>query len=151
MNGFPQDWAKALELWHRAAELGYETSYYNIGLAYSRGEGVARDGTKAKQYFELAALGGDAEARHNLGNVEGRAGNIDKALRHFIIAVEFGDNESLKMIQQMHSIGHATKDDYAEALRAYQAYLEEIRSDDRDKAAAFSDIYKIIDDSPEVN
>ena len=58
MNGFPQDWAKALELWHRAAELGYETSYYNIGLAYSRGEGVARDGTKAMHYYELAAMGG---------------------------------------------------------------------------------------------
>ena len=32
--------------------------------------------------------------------------------------------------------GHATKDDYAKALRAYQAYLAEIKSAQRDAAAA---------------
>ena len=32
--------------------------------------------------------------------------------------------------------GHATKEDYAQALRAHQAYMDEIRSDQRDKAAA---------------
>ena len=38
--------------------------------------------------------------------------------------------------------GHATKDDYAKALRAYQAYLAEIKSDQRDKAAAASADYR---------
>ena len=38
--------------------------------------------------------------------------------------------------------GHATKYDYAKALKSYQAYLSEVRSDQRDKAAAFSDRYK---------
>ena len=38
--------------------------------------------------------------------------------------------------------GHATKDDYAEAIRARQAYLDDIRSDQRDKAAAFTDRFK---------
>ena len=38
--------------------------------------------------------------------------------------------------------GHATRDDYAKALRAYQAYLEEIKSDQRNKAAEYSDRYK---------
>ena len=42
----------------------------------------------------------------------------------------------------MYSKGCATKDDYAKALQAYQAYLSEIKSDDRDKAAAFSDDFK---------
>ena len=38
--------------------------------------------------------------------------------------------------------GNATKDDYSIALKAYQAYLSEIKSDQRDKAAAYSDNYK---------
>ena len=38
--------------------------------------------------------------------------------------------------------GHATKDDYTKALRAYQAYLVEIKSTQRDKAAAASANYR---------
>ena len=38
--------------------------------------------------------------------------------------------------------GYATKDDYAKALRAYQAYLDGIKSVGRDEAAAFSDRFK---------
>ena len=59
-----------------------------------------------------------------------------------MIAVEFGNNESLKKIKQMYTNGHATKDDYAKALRAHQAYQDEIKSDQRDKAAASSDTFK---------
>ena len=29
-NGYPQDYSKALELWHRAAELGFTLAYNNI-------------------------------------------------------------------------------------------------------------------------
>ena len=35
--GLPQDHAKALELWHRAAELGNATSHHNIGIVHRRG------------------------------------------------------------------------------------------------------------------
>jgi len=38
--------------------------------------------------------------------------------------------------------GHATKDDYTKALRAYQAYLDKITIDQRDEAAAADDDYK---------
>ena len=59
-----------------------------------------------------------------------------------MIAVEGGDNASLKQIKQMYTNGNATKDDYAKALQAYQAYLDEVKSDDRDKAAEYDEIYK---------
>ena len=140
--GFRQDGDKALSLWHRAAELGHPVSYYNIGCAYRHGRGVERDMRKAVHYYELAAMGGDVWARNNLGAFEGDAGNMGRALKHFMIAVEFGDHDSVKNIQKMFKDGHATKDDYAKALQAYQAYLSEIKSDDRDKAAAFDDEYK---------
>ena len=140
--GLQQEMDKALELWHRAGELGYATAYYNIGNANFNGLGVERDMKKATHYYELAAIRGSVNARHNLGNAELRAGNIDRAMKHFMIAVESGSNKSLKMIKQLYSKGYATKDDYANALRAYQAYLKEIKSDDRDKAAAYSDKYK---------
>ena len=141
-SGLPQNEDKALELWHQAGELGNARSYYKIGNAYLTGRGVERSEKKAQHYYELAAIGGDVHARHNLGASEHNAGNFGRAIKHFVIAVEGGDHESLKTIQQMYSNGYATKADYANALRAYQAYLSEIKSDDRDKAAAFDDEYK---------
>ena len=50
--------------------------------------------------------------------------------------------DSLKTIQQMYKDVEATKDDYAKALEAYQAYLSEIKSEDRDKAAEYDELYK---------
>ena len=142
MYGFPQDYAKALELWHKAVDLGYAPSYYGIGVAYDLGNGVERDKKKAEYYYELAAMGGDATARHNIGHLECNAGNYDRALKHFMLAVGGGEKESLSTIKEMFVNGDATKDDYAKALRAYQAHLVEIKSAQRDEAAAFNDQFK---------
>ena len=142
LNGLTQDVDKALELWHRAGELGHVHSYYNIGNAYSSGRGVGRDMKKATHYWGLAAMGGYPNARHNLGIFEERAENYDRALKHYMNAVEGGYNNSLKTIKQMYSYGHAAKADYAKALQTYQEYLSEIKSDQRDKAAESSENYK---------
>ena len=138
-HGLPQDHAKAFELYHQAAELGNKTSYYCIGIAYLNGDGVERDEKKAKHCFELAAMGGLATARYNLGAFEVRNRNVDRALKHSMFAAGDGLKESLNAIKHMFMHGVATKDDYAKALRAYQAYLVEIKSPQRDEAAAFSD------------
>ena len=142
LHGLPQDYNKALQLWHRAGDLGCTDAYFNVGIVYANGEGVEVDQKKAKHYYELAAMGGSVYARHNLGVTEGKAGNHDRALRHFMIAVKDGGNESLETIRQGASIGHVTKDDYKKALESYQEYLNEIRSDQRDKAAALHDRFK---------
>ena len=79
-----------MELWLRAGELGCAASYGAIADAYRNGEGVERDMEKAKHYYELGAMGGDVEARHNLGVFEGNAGNIDRAVKHFMISAGAG-------------------------------------------------------------
>ena len=138
----PQDHAKALELWHRAAELGDAQSYYDVGNSYLQGNGVERDEKKAVHYYELAAMGGHVISRHNLGVLEKRYGNMDRALKHHMIAAGCGDNDSLEKIKQMFKKGVATKEDYTQALLSYQANLVEIKSAQRDEAAAFDDEYK---------
>ena len=42
----------------------------------------------------------------------------------------------------MYKDGFATRDDYSNALKAYQDHLEEIKSDGRDIAAAYREYYK---------
>ena len=140
--GLLRDHDKALELWHRARELGCAEAYYNIGCAYYNGRGVERDESKAEHYYEIAAMDGNVPARHNLGNSEARAGNWDRAFKHYMIAAGVGFNDSVKNIQQLYRDEHATKEDYTKALRAYQKRIDEIRSEQRDKAAAFDDRYK---------
>ena len=66
LYGFPQDYTKALELFHRAAEHGVAIAYAGIGYLYDTGiVGAEVDKEKANHYYELAAIGGCAISRHN--------------------------------------------------------------------------------------
>ena len=141
-GGFAQDYGKALEYWCQAAEHGHTLAHFNIGTIYESGRGVEIDMKKAKHYYELAAMKGDVDARNALGIMEGRSGNMDRATKHFMIAARFGQNNSLKNIQQFYSNGDATKDEYTSALQAYQEYLGEIKSVQRDEAAAAGEQYR---------
>jgi len=136
MTGFPQDYTKALELWHRAGELGYAGAYNNIGYSYMYGEGVEVNEEKAIQYYELAAMMGNVNSRLNLGRVEESKCNMNRALKHYMISVRSGCADPLKMIKKLYSDGYATKENYSASLQAYQTYLGEIKSAQRDKAAA---------------
>ena len=135
-DGLAQNYAKALELWHQASELGNAIAYLGIGDVYYCGRGVRVDKKKAMHYYELAAMGGEVMARHNLGIMEEEAGNMDRALNHWMIAVKDGNSGSLENIKRLYGYGHVTKDDYANALKSYQAYLAEVKSDQRDEAGA---------------
>jgi len=137
-----QDYTKGLELFHRAGELGCAKAYTNIGCSFDIGRGVKVDKKKANHYLELAAMRGNEIARYNLGANEEQQGNIERALKHYMIAVRSGDNVSLKKIQELHTQGNATKDDYTKALQLYQEYLSEIKSVQRDKAAAADEVYQ---------
>ena len=141
-DGFPQDYKRALELYHRATELSYAKAYCNIAYSYDTGSGVDVDKEKATHYYELAAMRGGSMARHNLAANEGRAGNHGRALRHYMIAVRDGFSDSLERIKQLYTTGFATKEDYTTALRSYQMYLSEIKSKQRDEAAAADEKYR---------
>ena len=137
LHGFPQDYTKALELWHRAEKLGYSAAYCSIGSAYLYGQGVEIDTNKIVYYYKLAAIMGNVSARYNLGIImEKSNGKMDRALKHFMIGVRNGDAPSLDKIKEFYSKGHASKDDYTKALQLYQVYLGEIKSRQRDQAAA---------------
>ena len=51
--------------------------YGAILVKLMEGNGVARDTKKKYYYWELAAVGGHAVARHNIGVKEARAGNTE--------------------------------------------------------------------------
>ena len=141
-NGMPQDWVKANELLLKAGELGCAVGYYWLGYSYDYGRGVEADKKKGKHYYELAAKRGNVIARHNLGLLEGKAGNHERAMKHFMVAARAGDNESLDKVKQGFRSGHVTKDEYAGTLRAYHESQTEMKSEARDKAAAVAEEYR---------
>jgi len=150
-GGYQQDYDKALELFYLAGKLGYAKAYSSIGSAYDYGRGVEVDEKMAHNYYELGAIGGDVNARYNLGvdemnagleDEERTVGKMGRALKHYKIATKDGDAESLDKIKEMFTHGYATKEDYTKALQSYQTYLGEIKSRQRDEAAAFSEEFR---------
>ena len=136
INGLSQDWAKANELCLKAGELGSAEAYYNVGVRYDNGRGVEVDTKKANHYYELAAMNGSIKARHNLGMIEGQAGNYKRAYKHCLISARAGDKLSLDTVKGGYMHGDVTKDEYANTLREYHKSLDEMKSEVRDKAAA---------------
>lgn len=136
-HGLPQNYDKANELWLQAGGLGCATANFNFGTAYYRGEGVERNIAKAKQYAELAAIGGNAEARHGLGYVEYTAGNIDRAMKHYMIAAGVGYDDSLTNIRLAFTRGQVTKEYFEKALRAHKDAKDAMKSEQREVAVAF--------------
>lgn len=135
-HGLPQDQRKANELYLKAGELGSAVAYYNLGDSYNRGTGVEMDKKKAKHYYELSAMKGNIVARHNIGALDWYAGNYHRAFKHFIIGARAGYKDSLDMVKQGFPKGLVTKDEYTNTLRAYHERHEEMKSEERDKAAA---------------
>ena len=103
--GLPKHITKSLELWHQAGELGHASACHNIGNAYKFGTGLEVDQKKAIHYWELAAILGNVSARHNLGTIDVHAGNIDRGIKHYMIAVRGGDYVSLNNIQSFFKNG----------------------------------------------
>ena len=134
-RGLQQDLQKANELLLKAGELGCEEAYYNLGNHYDNGRGVERDKKKAQHYWELSAMGGDREARYNLGLIEGKADNFHRAMKHFMLAARAGHEKSLKNVEIGFIEGFVTIDDCVNTALAYTKFHEEIKSDERDIVA----------------
>jgi len=137
MLGLPRDHQKANELFLKGGEHGCAAAYFNLGNSYNFGRGVEVDKKKAKHYYELGAIGGDVQARHNLGLIEEGAGNRHRAIKHYMIGARAGHEMSLDNVKNSFRNGVITKDEYASTLRGYQKTQDAAKSEAREKAASF--------------
>ncbi|KAK1746784.1 hypothetical protein QTG54_002128 [Skeletonema marinoi] len=119
-------------LFKRAAELGDVDAQYELACLYEFGKGVEKDRGKAIHHLEEAAIGGHPYARRTLGLIEWDNGNIQRALKHFIIAASLGDDVSIKFLMKAFRSGLVSKDDLASALRAHQAAVDATKSPQRE-------------------
>ncbi len=132
-----EDFKIALEYFTKAVEFGDIEAHYTLSVMYREGEGVEKDMKKVVHHWEEAAIGGHPTARHDIGVYEVHNGRYDRALKHYIIAANLGCEDSLKCIKDLYARGHASKEDYAGTLRAYQTVVNEAKSAEREEAEAY--------------
>ncbi|EJK72994.1 hypothetical protein THAOC_05414, partial [Thalassiosira oceanica] len=135
--GLQQDIPRAIELWTEAALLGNLIAHFNLGRMYFKGEGVEKDVARGIRHWQHAAFQGHPESRYLLGLHECYEGSHEQAVQHWMISAKMGDDDSLNKIKEMFMERHATKAQYAEALKGYQNALQETKSPQREEAKAF--------------
>ncbi len=128
------DYDSAFEYFTKAAELGDLEAHNRLGYMYEMERGAEKDEKKAVHHFEKAAIGGHPYARHNLAVIEGRNGNTERSVQHFIIAANLGDEDSMKELWRQYSEGNISKEDLDATLRTHHAAVNEMKSAHRDAA-----------------
>ena len=128
----------AFEILSRAAELGNIDAHSDIASLYLMGNGVEADQEKRIHHLEVAAIGGHPGARHVLGRVEWENERHERAVKHWIIAANFGCDKSIEMLKVVYANteGILAKEDFASALRTYHSAVDATKSPQRDAAQA---------------
>ena len=142
-RGVPRDKNKALEMWNRAADFGHADAHHHIADAYLHGKGVEKDDDKASYHLERAAIRGHEMARYSLGINEYNDGNMNQAMKHFMISARAGYDEPLKRVMDGYKWGIVTKEEYASTLRAHKGSQDEMKSEQRSTAERFYEAREI--------
>lgn len=129
------DYDGAFEYLTKATESGDVDGHYSLGNMYWKGEGVEKDWKKSIYHWERAAIGGHSKARYFLAVMEASNGNVDRAVKHYIISANLGYELSMKALWGSYSSGNITKEDLDATLRTHQAAIDAAKSEHRDKAS----------------
>jgi TPR repeat protein len=128
-NGFQEDHVKAIELYARAADLGFSEAHSHLGHMYYDGG----DLKKAKLHLEAAAMVGHEVARCNLGSMELESGNMERAIKHWTIAASAGEYKAMHNLQGLCiEKGWISGESIGSILIAYNNSCAEMRSEARD-------------------
>ena len=93
-NGKNKTYEIAIKWFHMAAEQGYASAQYNLGVCYEYGHGVPQDYKMAVKWYLEAAKQEDKTAQYNLGicyfNGHGVTQDYGEAVKWFRLAAEQG-------------------------------------------------------------
>jgi tetratricopeptide (TPR) repeat protein len=121
----------AVEYFSKAAEMDNVEAHYGLSVMYREGHGFEKDKKKEVYHLEQAAIGGHDLARHNLGCDEEDNGRHERAVKHYIIGANLGNDRSLVALKDYFTRGLLSKEDFATALRAHQAAIDATKSPQR--------------------
>ncbi|CAI9551776.1 unnamed protein product [Staurois parvus] len=90
------DYKSAFHFFQESAETGYNKAQYNTAVCYEKGKGVAKDMTKAAEYYGLAASGGHQLAKYRYARhlLQSTSGDTQSALQLLLEAAQAGVKEA---------------------------------------------------------
>ena len=117
------DYATAMREWQPLAEQGHADAQYHLGQLYANGQGVKKDDSQARPWFEKAAIQGHAEAQVNFGILllYARGGQQDykMAMYYLRLSANRGNDLAQRKLGQMYEHGDGVQQDYVKAYMWY--------------------------------
>jgi TPR repeat protein len=118
-----KDFARARELYERAASKGSFASANNLGALYNEGNGVTKDYGIARSWFEKAANGGFPRAMTNLGrlyeNGHGVPVDLVETRKWFQRAAAANDPVGVNALGYLYEKGAGVPKDFGQARKWY--------------------------------
>jgi len=123
-----KNYARAVYLFTKAAEMGLAKAQYNLGLCYYDGHGVDVDYAQAAVWYEKAAAQGHVRAQFNIGicYVHGRGVEQDaaKGVEWFRQAAQQGDVNALCNLGNCYYHGIGVANDDGKAIECFSQAAE---------------------------
>lgn len=123
-KGERQDYAEAVRLYRKAAEMGHKSAKVNLGYAYENGHGVKRNYFEAVRLYREASELGETQGMTNLGYMyeqgQGIEKNISQAFYWYKQAAEKGNNNGMTNLGYMYEMGRGTSKNYKNAFKWYK-------------------------------
>lgn len=110
---------KAVEYFTMSADQGFRSAQYNLGVIFTRGDGVAKDPEAAFKWYGLAAAQGHPTAQFNLGvfyrDGLGTAADGGKAVKWFTRSAENGNVFAQINLARIYTLGKVAPKDLTRA------------------------------------
>jgi TPR repeat protein len=115
------DYATAFRLLTPLAESGDADAEFWLGVLHENGQGVAKDGAQAAQWYRLAADKGLLAAQNNLGGLYAAGNGVPHdhaaAFKWWSLAAERGFGRSQLNLAGLYFEGEGVPQDYVEAYK----------------------------------
>lgn len=120
-NGQKETSNGKIDEWRKAAKQGNAEAQFNLGLCYTKGEGVAKDEVEAAKLYRKAAEQGNIPAQLRLGvsyfSGEGVPKNFAEAVKWFRKAAEQGNASAQMNLVALNGAGEGVVTNDVEAYK----------------------------------
>lgn len=119
-----EDYQTALKLLTKAADQGFVSAQYDLGIMYTEGKGVAKDEKQASLWYTKAAVNGFEIAQLKMGRLhltgEGVKQDYEKAAFWFLEASSKGNAEGQYNLGQLYLTGQGVEKDIIKAYAWFE-------------------------------
>lgn len=120
---------ESVRAFRSGAGQGNSEAQFNLGVMYSKGDGVKQDYKKAAEYFQMAAAQGNCKAQNNLGWMYANGKGVEKddemAVQYYHLAAEQGFGAAQYNLGVRYETGKGVEKNTGMAMKYYLLAAEQ--------------------------